>query len=255
MESWHISAQAYLEEQKSTVKLISRKDPNFEALRVYYALTPSEEPALIARPQTVEDIQSLILYCSENKGISFIVCTGPRSSIGNCKYYDVMWIDMRDIDYVEVADDEATAKLGGGIAFRGLTNALLEKGFAIPEYVFRSRHGFVSGLLANVGISATLANAGYTGWTTISPFSARYGLGASQVVSVKAVNLDGRLVEANGELLDTIIQNGGDIGVIVEITIEVCSLKEMFSSSDESSDTDSYNTDAYEADTSDTDAP
>ncbi|KAI0196568.1 hypothetical protein EV127DRAFT_507761 [Xylaria flabelliformis] len=235
MESWYTSAQAYLEKRKSTVKLISRKDPNFEALRVYYALTPSAEPALIARPQTVEDIQSLIRYCSENKGISFVVCTGPRSTIGNAEYYDVMWIDMRDIDYVEVADDEATAKLGAGIAFRGLTSVLLEKGLAIPD--------------------ATLANAGYTGWATISPFSARYGLGASQVVSVKAVNLDGRLVEANGELLDTIIQNGGDIGVIVEITIEVCSLKEMFSSSDESSDTDSYDMDAYEADTSDTDAP
>ncbi|KAI1735087.1 hypothetical protein F4680DRAFT_453325 [Xylaria scruposa] len=238
MESWYTSAQAYLEEQESTVKLTSRKDPNFEALRVYFARKLSEEPALIARPQTVEDVQSLVRYCSENEGIDFVVCTGPHDSPGNTKDGDVLWIDMRDIDYVEVADDGATAKLGVGIAFRGLTNVLLENDLAIPNVI--------------------LANAGYT-WTPISPFSTRYGLSASQVISVKLVNSEGCLLEADGQQLDYIMQIGSGFGVIVELTIEVCSLKKMFSSSDESSDADvsdmdAYDTDAYEADISDTNA-
>ncbi|KAI0550740.1 hypothetical protein F4679DRAFT_594370 [Xylaria curta] len=233
MESWYTSAQTYLE--ASTVKLTSRKDPNFEALRVYFARKPSEEPALIARPQTVGDVQSLVRYCSENDGIDFVVCTGPHDSPGNTKDGDVLWIDMRDIDYVKVADDGATAKLGVGIAFRGLTNVLSENGLAIPDVI--------------------LANAGYAGWTPVSPFSARYGLSTSQVISVKSVNSKGHLMEANGERLDLIMQIGGGSGVIVEFTIEVCSLKEMFSSSDESSDTDVNDTDAYDADISDTNAP
>ncbi|KAI0452250.1 FAD-binding domain-containing protein [Xylaria acuta] len=211
MASLYTSVQTYLEEQKSTTKLVSREHPDFEALQACFAKKPSVQPALIAHPQTAEDVQSLVRYCAQNK-IEFVVCTGGHDCPGGTEEQDVLWIDMRDIDHVDVAGDKTTVKVGGGILFRGLTKALGEKGLVTP--------------------AATIANVGYVGWATLGgygPFSALYGLGADQIVSAKAVNSKGELVEATGELLDCIIGGGGIFGVIVELTIKVYSLKEIIS--------------------------
>ncbi|RYC55926.1 hypothetical protein CHU98_g10286 [Xylaria longipes] len=201
--------KAYLDEQKSTTKLVSREHPDFEALQACFAKKPSVQPALIALPQTAEDVQILVRYCAQNK-VEFVVCTGGHDSPGGTEEQDVLWIDMRDIDHVDVTSDKTTVKVGGGILFRGLTKALGEKGLVTP--------------------AATIANVGYVGWATLGgygPFSALYGLGADQIVSAKVVNSKGELVEASDELLDCIIGGGGIFGVIVELTIKVYSLKEM----------------------------
>ncbi|KAI8952486.1 FAD-binding domain-containing protein [Xylaria longipes] len=205
------SVQAYLDEQKSTTKLVSREHPDFEALQACFAKKPSVQPALIALPQTAEDVQILVRYCAQNK-VEFVVCTGGHDSPGGTEEQDVLWIDMRDIDHVDVTSDKTTVKVGGGILFRGLTKALGEKGLVTP--------------------AATIANVGYVGWATLGgygPFSALYGLGADQIVSAKVVNSKGELVEASDELLDCIIGGGGIFGVIVELTIKVYSLKEIIS--------------------------
>ncbi|KAJ2990521.1 hypothetical protein NUW58_g2909 [Xylaria curta] len=60
-----------------------------------------------------------------------------------------------------------------------------------------------------------------------SCFSALSGLGTDQVVNAKTVREDGRLVEARGEQLASTIWEGGYLGIIVELTINVYSPKQM----------------------------
>ncbi|KAI0490938.1 hypothetical protein F4859DRAFT_508728 [Xylaria cf. heliscus] len=200
------SVQAYLDDQKSTTKLISREHPDFEAMQTYFSKKPRVQPALITRPQTAEDVQVLVRYCAQNN-IEFVVRTGGPDTPGGTEGQDVLWIDMRDIDHLEVGGDKTTARIGGGILFRGLTEALAENGLVTP--------------------AATIANMGYVALGGHGPFSALCGLGADQIVSAKVVNSKGEVVEASDELLDCIIRSGGIVGVIVELTIKVYSLKEL----------------------------
>ncbi|KAI3325061.1 FAD-binding domain-containing protein [Xylariaceae sp. AK1471] len=212
MASLHTSLQAYLDKQKSTTKLLHREHPDFESVRACFVKRLGVQPALIARPQNAEDVQTLVRYCVQNN-VEFVVRTGGHDCAGRTQVHDILWIDMRDIDYVNIMEDKTTANIGGGILFRGLTKALGEEGLITP-----------------IG---TIASVGYVGWATLGgygPFSALYGLGADQIVGANVVNARGELVEANDELLKGIRGGGGIFGVIVGLTIKVYPLKEIISS-------------------------
>jgi FAD/FMN-containing dehydrogenase len=131
MAELHSSLQAYLKQQRSTTKLFPREHPDFESVRACFVKRPGVQPALIARPQTADDVQGLVQYCVRNK-VEFVIRTGGHDCAGRSQVHDLLWIDMRDIDYVEIAQDKATAKVGGGILFKGLTKALGEEGLVTP---------------------------------------------------------------------------------------------------------------------------
>ncbi|KAI1180797.1 hypothetical protein F4777DRAFT_596065 [Nemania sp. FL0916] len=209
MSSLHTRLQAYLNKHRSTTKLLIHERPTFKANPDLSVKDVGIESALTARPQTTEDVQVLVHYSIENN-VRFVVRTGSHDYSSNIQGVDIMWIDMRDIDYVDVAGDRTTAKVGGGIFFRGLSEALKEQGL--------------------VTLADTIANIGYAGWETIASyghFSALHGLGADQIVSAKFVNAQGDIDEASDEELHAIIRRGGIFGVIVELTLKVCSLKEV----------------------------
>ncbi|KAI0205385.1 hypothetical protein F4808DRAFT_473402 [Astrocystis sublimbata] len=198
--------QEYLGEKKSTTKLTPREHPDYEVLQACFTRKPALQPVLIARPQNTEDVQILVQYCMQ-KDIKFGVCTGVDDSPSG-----TLQIDMRDIDHVDVADDRTTAKVGGGIFFRGIAKALREKELVVP--------------------AATVAKVGYVGWTTLSGYgsiSALQGLGVDQIISAKIVNFKGEVVQASDDLLKSIIGDGGVYGVIVELTIQVYSLSQIIS--------------------------
>jgi hypothetical protein len=125
------SLQAYLDKQKSSTKLLPREHPDFDAVRACFAIRRAVQPALIARPQNAEDVRVLVRYCVQNK-VEFVVRTGGHDCAGRSQVHDALWIDMRDIDFVNIAEDKTTAKVGGGILLRGLTRALGEEGLVTP---------------------------------------------------------------------------------------------------------------------------
>ncbi|GAP84100.2 putative d-lactate dehydrogenase [Rosellinia necatrix] len=207
MASLYTSLQDYLYEQQSTTNLLLPDSYEYlTALPIeqYQATQRQDQPALIARPRNAYDVQVLVLYCRLNN-VEFAVRTGGNDYAGNTETQNLLWIDMHDIDYVDVAEDGTTANVGGGILFRGLTQALAQEGLVNP--------------------AGTIANVGYAGWAMLGgygPFSAVYGLGADQVVGAKVVDSDAELVEVGNEALDGLMS--GDIfGVIVELTIKYIS--------------------------------
>ncbi|KAI1146176.1 FAD-binding domain-containing protein [Nemania diffusa] len=190
--------------------LITPSDSNFEATRACFVKRDADVPSAIARPQNAQQVQALVQYCTKN-GVEFVVRSGGHDCDGRSQVAGALSIDMRDIKRVSISADEKTATVGGGILFRDLAAALDARGLVTP-----------------VG---TVASVGYVGWATLGgygPFSTSHGLGADQIVSAKVVNAKGELVEADSELLQGIRGGGGIFGVIVELTIKVYPLKELY---------------------------
>ncbi|KAJ2975921.1 hypothetical protein NUW58_g8226 [Xylaria curta] len=132
MASLYSPVQTYLDEQGSTTKLLPPEHPDFEAAHEPSGNNSGAQPVLIARPQNAEDVQTMVRYCAQNN-VRFVVRTGGHNSPGPTNGQDVLWIDLRDIDYVDISEDKKTVKVGGGVLFRRLTETLAEDGLLIPS--------------------------------------------------------------------------------------------------------------------------
>ena len=54
-----------------------------------------------------------------------------------------------------------------------------------------------------------------------------FGLGIDQIVGARVVDYKGECVEAGGELLEALEGEGGNVGVVVELTIRVYPTQEV----------------------------
>ncbi|KAI0189765.1 hypothetical protein EV127DRAFT_340548 [Xylaria flabelliformis] len=212
MDSKLEALHQHLKEQQLGISLISPSDPNFEAVRACFVKRDVDVPLAIARPQTAEHVQALVKYCVAHQ-VDFVVRSGGHDCAGRSQVNGVLTIDMRDIAYVRVSANEQTAAVGGGVLIRDITKELDSIGLITP-----------------VG---TVASVGYVGWATLGgygPFATSHGLGVDQIVGAKIVNAKGELIDADEELLRGIRGGGGIFGIIVELTIKVYRLKELFAS-------------------------
>ncbi|KAI2464933.1 FAD-binding domain-containing protein [Annulohypoxylon bovei var. microspora] len=201
--------EQHLTKNHPGIKLITPLSSNFEDVRACFVKRDDDVPIAIARPQTAADVQALVKHCVEND-VDFVVRSGGHDCAGRSQVRGALTIDLRDINYVRVSEDEKTASVGGGIIFRDLAKELDARGLITP-----------------VG---TVASVGYVGWATLGgygPFSTSHGLGVDQIVGAKVVNAKGELVDAGDELLKGIRGGGGIFGIITELTIKVYPLKEM----------------------------
>ncbi|KEZ43088.1 Cannabidiolic acid synthase [Scedosporium apiospermum] len=116
---------------------------------------------------------------------------------------------MRHLSYCRIHDDKNLASIGGGILMADLITALGREGLSTA-----------TGMVPWIG---------FTGWSTYGgygPFARKFGLGFEQIVAAKLVNWEGKVIEADEDLLKGIKGAGGSFGVIVELTIRTYPLKQ-----------------------------
>lgn len=184
---------------------------NYSSLRATYALANTAVPLAIVRPQNANDVAAVVSYAIAAK-IKFTVRSGGNSLFGLSQIQDALTIDMRDIDFVDVDTTKTSARVGGGVLLGKVAADLSKKDLATA-----------------VG---TVPFVGYVGWCIYGgygPFSANYGLGLDQIIGARVVNGKGELVVADEEMLKGIRGAGGNLGVIVELTIKVYPLKSVSS--------------------------
>jgi FAD/FMN-containing dehydrogenase len=180
----------------------------YSVLQGSYTSTPSK-PSIIIRPQTERDVSLLITHVAK-ESTPFTIRSGGHDLGSRSIVANTVCIDMRDLNYVHVADDKKTARIGGGILF-GTVAEELEK----------------EGLLTAVG---SVGSVGFVGWSTLGgygPFSPSLGLGLDQIVGARLVNARGNVVEANEEMLEGLRGGGGNFGVVTELTIKVYPTQEV----------------------------
>ena len=112
-------------------RLIAPSDPEFESTRLCFIRRDDAVPLAVARPQTAEDVCTLVRYCVD-RGVDFVVRAGGHDCSGRSQVRNALSIDIRDIAHVHISEDRQTARVGGGIVLRDLAKALDAQGLITP---------------------------------------------------------------------------------------------------------------------------
>lgn len=179
------------------------KDLGFRESRQTYCASNPAIPRAILRPQNAEDVSAIVSFARQ-LNIPFSVRTGGHDLYGRSIVHDALCIDMRDIEFVEIASDRKTAVVGGGVRFGKLLTELHRFGLTTP-------HGSVPAI-------------GYVGWASLGGYgcsSTNFGLGVDQIVDAEVVNDQGEIVRADEQMLKGIRGAGGNFGIVTSLRIKV----------------------------------
>lgn len=180
-------------------------------MRESYILNTGITPLGIARPKSAADVAFLIKLCT-SYSIPFTIRSGGHGLFGRCFAPDALAIDMRDLKSVTIDEDNMTATAGGGILAGDLAKALENRSLAAPM--------------------GSIGSVGYIGWASHGGYGqlgSNYGLGVDGIVGATVVNAEGKVVDADEEMLVGIKGGGGCLGVIVEMKIKVARLEKVSS--------------------------
>lgn len=201
----------FLAGQPTPIEHIAPPSPNYAEIRSGYLNDPSLDPPLIVRPQSTEEVALITSFLVEN-GIGFTVRAGGHDLFGRSFKPDAVALDLRKLNRVQVDRQSLTARIGGGALTSDLAQALGE-------------HGLVAA-------SPTVPSVGYLGWAMhggYGPYLGHFGLGADQILAAKVINHQGKVVEADAELLKGIRGAGAAFGIVIEATIRVFPLEKVSS--------------------------
>ncbi len=154
-------------------------------------------------------MSSLVAYSNE-AGISIAVRAGGHDFQGRSGPPGALVIDMRDMKEVEIVDYGHAAIIGGGVLAEDLAGVLAKTGHATA-----------------FGASNTV---GWVGWAThggYGPFEGVFGLGVDQLIEARMVDHEGRVLDADEDLLYGIRGAGSAFGVIVSLKIKIYRLKKV----------------------------
>ena len=183
--------------------------PEYISLRDTFYLDNHATPLAIVRPQSIVDVSLLVRYVT-SKRIKFVIRTGGHSLFGLSQAEGALTIDMRDINYIQIQEGNASAKVGGGV-LQGDLAARLSEG----------------GLSTAIGTVSSIGHVGWSMYGGYGPFSANFGLGVDQILEATIVNWRGEVVEADENLMKGIRGAGGAFGIIVETTVKVYPLQKV----------------------------
>ncbi|KAJ5621833.1 hypothetical protein N7528_005065 [Penicillium herquei] len=195
--------------ENSHIRYAASDSPDFDELRSAFVIDATRKPNLIVRPQSAEDISSLVSILTAND-ISFTIRGGGHDMFGRSQVDDAVTIDMREICHVHVDRDSQTARVGGGIISMNLLKELEKYQMVTPHPV--------------------TPTVGYVGWAIHGGYtllSTKYGLGVDQIVGATVVDAHGNICEADEKMLTVIRGGGGAVGVIVEAKIKIYPLNQV----------------------------
>ncbi|CAK7228828.1 hypothetical protein SBRCBS47491_007043 [Sporothrix bragantina] len=198
-----------LKEACEGITWIEPASSEYDEARHIYQLDHTAVPLAIVQPTTIDDV-ALVVKSATQHGIKFTVRGGGHHIMGRCIEQDTLTIDLRKLDSVEVASDRHTAVIGGGANNLQVARVLEKEGLATPL-----------GLVATVG---------FVGWATLGGYGSfmnQWGLGVDNIVGAKLVTWEGKIIDANEEVLTGIRGAGGAFGIIVSLTVKVHALEKV----------------------------
>ncbi|KAI7763728.1 hypothetical protein LZL87_011585 [Fusarium oxysporum] len=161
------------------------------------------QPGAVVRTFSESDVQETIRYANEH-GIPFLARSGGHGATEALQLAkDVIVVDMRDQNVVEIARDGKSARIGGGASVKKVVNELWTAGKQT-----------VTGICECVGVSAPVLGGGH-GW-----LQGQYGLASDQVISARVILPDGEAVTAsedsNPDLFWALRGAGHNFGIVTE---------------------------------------
>ncbi|KAL1863015.1 hypothetical protein Daus18300_008171 [Diaporthe australafricana] len=189
-----------------TIQLYFKGESLYNDLNLYYNRALEHTPLAIVRPKSENDVSNIVACCSKN-GIRLAVRSGGHDFFGRSTLSDGIVLDMRDLDFVNIASDNKTARVGGGVIAGPLQEALEARGFFTP-----------TGQVKTVGYVSWACGGGY------GFYVGSYGFGVDQILGARVVLADGSVSDTDDdkEMLWALRGAGaGTFGVVVELRIKI----------------------------------
>ena len=182
-------------------------DENYPAAKALWNGAIDHHPALIARCETREDVQSAV-RAARAYGLALSVRGGGHDWSGRAMRQDGLVIDLSAMRQVTIDAGARTATIGGGATAHDVLAAAAPHGLVA-----------VTGNCGTVGMAGLSLGGGY------GLLSGKYGLAADNILGAELVLADGKAATAtadeNAELFWALRGGGGNFGVVTSLHIRL----------------------------------
>ncbi len=197
-----------------SVDLVSPGDPGWDVARQAFNLAADQRPALIAYPESAEDVVAVVNF-ARAKGLRVAPQRTGHAAQAIASLVDTVLLRTDRLSGVELDASARTARVAGGTLWGDVSDA------ATPH-----------GLAPLAGSSRTVGVTGYHLGGGLSLASRKLGLAASAVSAIELVTADGRLVRATADsepdLFWALRGGGGNYGVVTALEIDLFELPEIY---------------------------
>ncbi len=180
-------------------EVVGPEDAGFDLERKTFNAMVDVRPAAIARCASREDVVRAV-GIGVDRGLELAVRAGGTSDA--CTVDGGLVIDVSAIDGIEIDVASRTARVGGGVTWGELDAATQEHGLAVT-----------GGRLSGLGVAGVALGEG-SGW-----LERALGPAGASLIGAEVVLADGRVVEADAELLWALRGAGAGLGVVTRLDL------------------------------------
>jgi len=188
-------------------KVLSPRDPGYDAARTLFNAMIDRRPALIAQCATVDDVRRALRF-ARGHDLPVSVRGGGHGVAGKAVVDDGLMIDLRLMHEVRVDPDARTATIAGGATMSHLDRATAAYGLATT-----------GGRVSTTGVGG-YALGGGDGW-----MARKMGLACDNLLAVELVTADGEVIQASErehpDLFWALHGGGGNFGVATKLTFRL----------------------------------
>ncbi len=189
-------------------------EPSWDEARRAWNLSVDQQPAAVALPETVEDVQAVVGW-ARSRGLR----VAPQGTGHNAhplgSLAHTVLLKTERMRGVEIDPRAERARVEAGVLWAEVTEAAAQHGLA-----------GLAGSSPDVGV------VGYTLGGGVSWLGRRYGLAANSVTAVELVNAEGELVcadaEQNTDLFWALRGGGGSFGVVTALEFTLYPVTEVY---------------------------
>jgi FAD/FMN-containing dehydrogenase len=184
-------------------QVVLPEEPDYDATRAIWNAMHDARPALIARPESAQDVAAAIAHARAND-LEIAVRAGGHSLPGHSVVgQEGMVIDLRLLNRVDVDPAARRARVGGGALLGDVDRVAQEHGLVVP-----------AGVVSHTGAGGLTLGGG------VGRMMRRHGLTIDSLLSAEVVTADGRILRAseeeNADLFWGLRGGGGNFGIVTE---------------------------------------
>ena len=190
-------------------------DADWDAARLAWNLAVDQHPAMVALPETAADVAAIVSYAAAAGLRVAVQGTGHGAAARGGELADSILLKMERMRGIEIDAVNRSARVEAGVVWAEVAGAAAEHGLA-----------------ALAGSSPDVGVVGYTLGGGLSWLGRRYGLAASNVLSVEIVTAGGEIrridADTDPDLFWAVRGGGGSFGAVTAIEFALFPVAEVY---------------------------